>query len=68
MEQESENQTLLGTKVDLASRKGIKPAYFEFVKKDLIYAAAGQYDQCVDFLRQYDVIFGLPRRNLQDSA
>jgi len=38
MEQESENQTLLGTKVDLASRKGIKPAYFEFVKKDLIYA------------------------------
>ena len=32
-----ELEKLLGIKVDLVSRNGIKPRYFEFVKEELIY-------------------------------
>lgn len=32
-----ELEQLLGMKVDLVSRKGIKPRYFEFIQKDLVY-------------------------------
>lgn len=32
-----ELEALLGLKVDLVSRKGIKPRYFEYIQKDLIY-------------------------------
>lgn len=32
-----ELEKLLGTKVDLVSKNGIKPRYFEHIKKDLIY-------------------------------
>lgn len=33
----NELESLLGLKVDLVSRKGIKPVYFESIKKDLVY-------------------------------
>lgn len=33
----NELEQLLGLKVDLVSRKGVKPHYFEFIQKDLIY-------------------------------
>ncbi len=32
-----ELESLLKTKVDLVSRNGIKPKYFKFIEKDLIY-------------------------------
>lgn len=32
-----ELESLLGLKVDLVSRKGVKPRYFEHIQKDLIY-------------------------------
>ena len=32
-----ELEKLLGIKVDLVSKNGIKPRYFEFVKEELIY-------------------------------
>jgi hypothetical protein len=32
-----ELESLLKTKVDLVSRNGIKPKYFQFIEKDLIY-------------------------------
>ena len=32
-----ELEQLLGLKVDLVSRKGVKPRYFEHIQKDLIY-------------------------------
>ncbi len=32
-----ELEILLGLRVDLVSRNGIKPRYYEFVKQDLIY-------------------------------
>lgn len=32
-----ELEALLGLKVDLVSRKSIKPRYFEYIQKDLIY-------------------------------
>ncbi len=32
-----ELEQLLGLKVDLVSRKGVKPHYFEYIQKDLIY-------------------------------
>lgn len=32
-----ELELLLGFKVDLVSKKGLKPRYFEFIEKDLIY-------------------------------
>ena len=31
-------EKLIGKKVDLVSRKGIKPKYFDFIKNDLMYA------------------------------
>jgi hypothetical protein len=33
----NELEKLLGIKVDLVSKNGIKPRYFEFVKEELIY-------------------------------
>jgi hypothetical protein len=32
-----ELEQLLGLKVDLVSRKGVKPHYLEYIQKDLIY-------------------------------
>lgn len=32
-----ELEQILGLKVDLVSRKGVKPHYFEYIQKDLIY-------------------------------
>jgi uncharacterized protein len=32
-----EIETYLGIKTDVASKNGIKPRYFEFIKPDLIY-------------------------------
>lgn len=32
-----ELEQILGLKVDLVSRKGVKPRYFEYIQKDLIY-------------------------------
>ena len=32
-----ELERILGSKVDLVSKSGIKPKYFKYVKKDLVY-------------------------------